>query len=50
MSRGKYRDTEVTFVDGEYAEPNIDNHGTLVVNLSDATIAALAAAIAAAMR
>jgi hypothetical protein len=50
MSRGKYRGTQATFVDGEYAEPNIDNHGNLVVNLSDATITALAAAIAAAMK
>ena len=49
MSRGKYRDTEVTLVDGEFAEPNVDEHGNLIVVLSDDTITTLAAAIVAAI-
>jgi len=49
MSRGKYRDTEVTLVDGEFAEPNVDEYGNLIVVLSDDTITTLAAAIVAAI-
>ena len=49
MSRGKYRDTEVTLADGEFAEPNVDEHGTLIITLSDASVTALAAAIVAAI-
>ena len=80
MSRGKYRATETTLADGEFAEPNVDEHGNLIlsapvvvtelsgdvvvtdvtlhaetvkvigtVNLSAASITALANAIAAAL-
>lgn len=49
MSRGKYRDTEVTLADGELAEPNVDENGNLIITLSDASVTALAAAIVAAI-